>query len=390
MFIITLLTIGLNALTQLLLEGEIKRPLFGHSRSLAPKWDEDFAVVLLRLGTASLEATNVAGLGNEVGYITLVDVEKRRETKQLRDEGMVEIASAGVLSVSFSKKGARRARGFLNEIKHVKPHTQSESDMVIDHVWLNELFRFALTLLSVIRGFFKLFFWLVWFRWWQPKPAEKSNPTIGNQEPEGHSADDTYRRFLEGASVSDDEDEYVPPNNIYNDNTSDSDSESINSDEGEVDGRTEELDETVGLYADISKSATHTPAPLLLAHMANAPGAPLTRRRYKRLVSGVRNSRDTADMLTSAEDWMSFVAERRQETEQKDSEVPEGRACVICTVEPREIICWPCRSVYSLSCFAARLMNFFHSCLALCDDCRENLASRFSASKHSCPCCRRR
>ena len=28
-------------------------------------------------------------------------------------------------------------------------------------------------------------------------------------------------------------------------------------------------------------------------------------------------------------------------------------------------------------------------CLALCDDCRENLASRQSASKHSCPCCRR-
>ena len=63
LLLVTLLTISLNALTQLLLEGQITRPLFGHQRSLIPKWDEDFGIVLLRLGTASLEATSVAGLG---------------------------------------------------------------------------------------------------------------------------------------------------------------------------------------------------------------------------------------------------------------------------------------------------------------------------------------
>jgi hypothetical protein len=29
-------------------------------------------------------------------------------------------------------------------------------------------------------------------------------------------------------------------------------------------------------------------------------------------------------------------------------------------------------------------------CLALCDDCRENLASRSSSAKHKCPCCRQK
>ena len=45
-------------------------------------------------------------------------------------------------------------------------------------------------------------------------------------------------------------------------------------------------------------------------------------------------------------------------------------SCVICTIEPRSIILWPCR------------------CLALCDECRGSLAARSSSGKHMCPCCR--
>src|ERR1700735_1646403 len=67
--LVTLLTIALNALTQLLLEGAVTRPLFGHAATLLPRSDEDFSIVLLRLGAASLEATSVAGLGNEVGGV---------------------------------------------------------------------------------------------------------------------------------------------------------------------------------------------------------------------------------------------------------------------------------------------------------------------------------
>lgn len=48
------------------------------------------------------------------------------------------------------------------------------------------------------------------------------------------------------------------------------------------------------------------------------------------------------------------------------------KCCVVCTVEPRDTILWPCR------------------CLALCNECRENLAERLSAKDHMCPCCRKK
>ena len=64
----------LNVITQLLLEGAITRPLFGHVDTLMPKMDEDFGVALVRLGTASLEATSAAGMGNEVGGVTSAGV----------------------------------------------------------------------------------------------------------------------------------------------------------------------------------------------------------------------------------------------------------------------------------------------------------------------------
>jgi hypothetical protein len=38
-----------------------------------PRWEEDCSVVITRLGTASLEATSVAGLGNEVASVTVFD-----------------------------------------------------------------------------------------------------------------------------------------------------------------------------------------------------------------------------------------------------------------------------------------------------------------------------
>ncbi|KAL1942641.1 hypothetical protein VTO73DRAFT_4881 [Trametes versicolor] len=62
-------TVALNALTQFLLTGSLSRPLFGHS-AILPRTDEDFNVELFHLGTASMDATMVGGLGNEVGGVT--------------------------------------------------------------------------------------------------------------------------------------------------------------------------------------------------------------------------------------------------------------------------------------------------------------------------------
>ncbi|KIP08512.1 hypothetical protein PHLGIDRAFT_374874 [Phlebiopsis gigantea 11061_1 CR5-6] len=169
---VTLLTCGLNALTQLLTSGAITKPLVGHAATLLPKWEEDFSVALFRLGTASLEATSVAGFGNESGYIAQPEGDVVR-APLLPDTSSVELTRAGVVA----------------------------------------------------------------------------------------------------------------------------------------------LMNTWGAFVQERRAAKHGGA----------------------------------------------VDEARLESR---------RSCVICTVEPRDIICWPCR------------------CLALCDDCRENLASRAAASKHLCPCCR--
>jgi hypothetical protein len=61
------LTLFLNIFTQIITEGHVSRVLFGHQATLLPKWDEDFSIALLRVGTVSLEASCVLGLGHEVG-----------------------------------------------------------------------------------------------------------------------------------------------------------------------------------------------------------------------------------------------------------------------------------------------------------------------------------
>lgn len=397
LLLITILTITLNAVTQLLLEGEITRPLFGHARTLAPKWDEDFAIALLRLGTASLEATNVAGLGNEVGSIAVGDsqlVDTQVKKVSAGAESTVEMNSAGFVSISFphTKRGGIHANtGFTNEIKNVKAKN-AEDDWLIDYVWLRELTRFSLGLLAIIRGVYRFFLWLIWYRWKGiPLRGRSVDVRLSNglsvvqpavADPRDESAHDSvYRRFLRGEDVTDDEFEYVPSHEQAF--VEDSDSEEI-----EPDAETDDSDgvngmEATGLYLDLlsntATSSSVSPGPVLIAHMTAEKAYPLTRRRYNELVPQSQISQ-AHSMDRRRDDMEDFIYDRRGRAIASNTELSsagdltqEGRMnCVICTSEPREIICWPCK------------------CLALCNDCRENLASRVSASKHTCPCCRRR
>lgn len=386
---VTLLTCTLNALTQLLLEGEIRRPLFGHTRTLAPKWDEDFAVVLLRLGTASLEATNVAGLGNEVGPIAVrgpqdTDILAKNKGKgPSSDDGVVELTSAGVLSVSPAKrsgqgnKGKRTAAGFANEIRHVKV-SGNDSDWLIDHTWLRELARFGLSLLAVLRGFYRLLIWLLWYKWHgvvlhlrpydddstsdtdtvaQPSQSDRTNtPGTTNEE------DTVYARFLRGENVSDDDEDYIPQQEL-GETDSVSDSMNVSDDEAErgaVTDGSEDVNtsrEAAGLYTDLLSSTASTstsPAPILVAHMTSSSDSPLTRRRYNKLVADTRRHTARGTPEDDGKDqWFNFVRERRAHSnsdtfspveDSPNNSNNDGRYnCVICTTEPREIICWPCR-----------------------------------------------
>jgi len=172
---------------------------------------------------------------------------------------------------------------------------------------------------------------------------------------------DLYERFLSGDVLSDDEDDEFSPQSSpvlqYDDDDDDND------ERAEVDTPGEEID-ALALFSDLSAATTSSAtAPVLLAHMTDTSSSPLTRRRYRNLVSGQQDPEQRA--------WTAFVNDKRERANSRDPPTNElRRSCVICTVEERQIICWPCR------------------CLALCDDCRQNLASRHPASKHMCPCCR--
>ncbi|EPQ57762.1 hypothetical protein GLOTRDRAFT_136638 [Gloeophyllum trabeum ATCC 11539] len=381
---ITLLTVALNALTQLLLEGAVTRPLFGHAAALLPRWDEDFSVALLRLGTASLEATSVAGLGNEVGGVTAADPALSLAKVAHTEYGEVELNRFGVASISHTieARGRRRRRkeGFANEIRNVRTGT-GQDDVWWDAVWYKELARFGVAVWKMCRGFGRWVWNVV-----RMKPTALSDSLVVHQALEsptfrenderdesdeegvGEAEGNVYERFLREEAVSDDEEEYRPTDSaLSDDDGSDSDEE----DEPAV--------ETVKLYADLSESSvsrTGADSSVLLAHMTNATPSPLTRRRYRRLAEpgGEASSRSESYPDPGKLDVLDAVARERRlatSSQRREPDDDSRRNCVVCTVEPRQIICWPCR------------------CLALCDDCRENIASRSAASKHTCPCCRR-
>ncbi|KDQ10540.1 hypothetical protein BOTBODRAFT_489258 [Botryobasidium botryosum FD-172 SS1] len=155
-----------------------------------------------------------------------------------------------------------------------------------------------------------------------------------------------YQRFLRGEAVSDDEDDG------WGSESSDSATSSASQLAEELE---EDEEDPSALYADLEPRE----APVLIAHYQHAR---LTRHGYAE--SQVEYPVPRLRAQAAAADAAGDEARAGWEGETR-------RNCVVCTAEPRVIISWPCR------------------CLALCDDCRANIASRQPASKHTCPCCRR-
>ena len=338
---VTLLAITLNALTQLLLEGSITRPLFGHQATLLPKWDEDFSIVLLRLGTASLEATSVAGLGNEVGGVTLSDTTVAH--KPHTEYGSVEMNRFGVTSISNTMEGRGRRRkfkeGFANELKNVKAGS-GDGELWIHSAWFRALVRFGVGVGKFCKGLWRLVCDGLRGRVRRHPQGAVALGREGSDSVERPPIDASYEsdeseiydRFVRGEAVTDDEGEFEPTRRSRTASVSGTPSTmSDDNDEGE----------TVGLYVDLSSAAsTSTSAPVLLAHMTDTSNSPLTRRRYSRLVSGGETfSRDPSNNQSKTiDDSISTVG-----STDKDGLSESRRNCVICTVEPRQIICWPCR-----------------------------------------------
>ncbi|EKM60735.1 uncharacterized protein PHACADRAFT_246840 [Phanerochaete carnosa HHB-10118-sp] len=368
---ITIVTTALNAMTQLLMNGTITKPLVGHAATLVPKWEEDFSVVLFRLGTASLEATSVAGFGNEVGGIAELSGDIAKAPFQPH-QGTVEINRSGVVSIA-SGRNMGESQGFANEIRNVKVssrHSDAWIDTLVNATWTKELLRFLLQIWRVARTSTCALWAKIRGRSRQASLDLSTQTAVTDAEDEDvmEIDADVYQRFLRGDELSEDDDDFEPNASLPGTPSSASDDEAESEDD---DPTHKSASDTLILYADLSETASSSAtAPLLLAHMTNPDSSPLTRRRYSRFMSGALGQSSSGQIA----DWGAFVQERRDLKRghaEDEGTLESRRDCVICTVEPRDIICWPCR------------------CLALCDDCRENLASRSAASKHLCPCCRR-
>ncbi|KIY46972.1 hypothetical protein FISHEDRAFT_21652, partial [Fistulina hepatica ATCC 64428] len=214
-------TVLLNAVTQLLLLGKIDKPLVGLGMVYSGRddgwsfhipYEEDFGVFLLRVGTASMDATRLRGWGNEVGRISAPDVNttpKRYGSLLLARDGVVQMIP-GIDDVDGGSK--HTLKGFYNEIRNVNAATDSAANndpfrYFINYRWFTELWNFLQAVYEVVVGVL-----LVGRRPWHSEDTlaesrEEMPKTDGNgglvQDENAH----IYRRFLAGDTMSDDEGE---------------------------------------------------------------------------------------------------------------------------------------------------------------------------------------
>lgn len=338
---VTFLAVFLNAFTQIVAEGALSRPLFGHRATLLPRLDEDFSIALLRVGTASLETSSIAGLGNEVGGITLMP-----SALDHTEVATVELSRLGVSSVSHTLEGHGKNRhtkkGFTNEIKNVKASV-NDGDLWLDLAWYREFVKFSIG----VARFLKRMYTLLRSFLRSPRMRSLSSPDTEDMSPDdllqGEHVDgqDVYDRFIRGEQLSDDEyDEYEPTSRSRSSSVESVSSISDHAENSMYDNQAE----AVGLYADLSSvAATSTTASHLLAHLTNHSPSPLTRRRFGQLMTGSSSSPLGRDIKDG---WTDVMHARRPTAavSRTENTIDDARRnCVICTVESRQIICWPCR-----------------------------------------------
>ena len=325
----TTLVCVLDALTQILLEGTVTRSILCRGGPLMPRLEEDCSVVIARLGTASLEATSVAGLGNEVAGVAVFDTLIQGLGISTDDPTAVELDRAGISRSGDLARG--RQRGFSNEVKNIKAISMhGPSRFEARSLFSKELERYLKVWLRVLKGTWILLRYGRRSR--QPTPT--SAPTHGEVADETTSAEgdeDNYRRFLLGEAISDDEEEYSLSPHTPSSSHSASDNE--------------EDDHPAELYHNLTNDESSAgPVPVLLAHMINSSSSPLTRRRYQKLIENVGQCETpTVESLVD-----SRISSLRREWQLNELSEGDGwdetrMNCVICTARPRQVICWPCR-----------------------------------------------
>lgn len=394
-------------------------------------YDEDFLIVLLRIGVASLEATGLRGWNNEVVPIRRPRIRPHRmlssrkgfESGHSTEDtyGRVRMGRLSVSQVLYGTTSVRRntvalrkekgykdrippsgrsrsawrpqhyvsklRRGFNNDVRIIDLG-HADTSGLFSGPWNRSvvaLWQFLVVFWGVIRG---LVFWLLdkaRTRAGDSRRERKSRPAIPEEDEEDAKSDgddstetdsEVYQRFLRGEDISDDDDDAMEGSSTKSDEEmSDEMDEEKYSQEGEV--------EMVDLFADLLRSpdgrdSRIVPNPELngpnsgsngemalahLLHGSSATSRPLTRQLWNSLThrgyySSSRTDSDD-DLSFGDQQAVELVSERYSRgAEQRDKEKGLQHICVICMLETREIICWPCRYVFSCQSLIANIDDF--------------------------------
>ncbi|KAF6748584.1 hypothetical protein DFP72DRAFT_916357, partial [Ephemerocybe angulata] len=416
MLILTIvLTIVLNILVQIVVRGRVDRVfsglgIRGASWSSHPVWDqqqdedaetvlddqggvweflstlpfdEDFGVLLLRIGTASLEATGLRGWSNEVAPIAAAIPPGRRRrimareaaaTQGLADArpseyGRVRMGRAGAGGVQVGGRaiagpsrqasvvggGLRRRRqgapGLHNEVRTVDLGVSSlegDGERVNATMrsrlfrYLEESARYLGSLWAAFKGLLRVaragLAWAIMERSSKMHAVRRRVHRQRQAEEEKwlereRWAEEERERERERESEERERDLYEQF--LRGDEITDDEQEYQDEEVEEV-----ELDDENGREEGEEQD----------------DGSEDEREAFGLFSDLLRNEGDTSGGGNGAVVLAHLL--------DKSPMTPARSVCVICTSEARDVICWPCR------------------CLAMCDGCREALAARSAPTKH--------
>ncbi|GAA95218.1 uncharacterized protein L969DRAFT_85062 [Mixia osmundae IAM 14324] len=395
--LIGIITVAIHLATHFVLEDRIPWRQVLHHQTIDP--NDDFYITILRFGIHSLETTAILGWQNEVSSLNLRPYAYVELSNDIDSVGFDRVTGQVAMTYADPADPLHAARwpedlmrdniGFLppidvprgsglaNEVKRVqasKRRSEWDHEDAPMHVSIRYCCALVLSCTATLRIINRKIGRLLRLGNLAGR-ADRLGVILRRAGvipigPEFQALAGAPRGPNEDSNDSDDED-FVP-----------SDGSSDLTDDGEPDSEPEDHDRAIGplaLYNDLlaeSSGDAAELAPVIVAHMTAASQTPLTRRRYARLSHRPDTSVTASDAALStaiaARRTNMATSMRPGRTDPEDFDELRQKLCVICVTEARSIVCWPCR------------------CFALCDDCRENMAGRYKASEHLCPCCRTR
>jgi len=388
-------SVAVKAFTSLFTLGYLPSPVLANllpHEGAIPSIEDDFGVVLLKLGTACIEATQYSGLRNEVASITesrgpwvqLTTGDSDIHKRMITGGFATEITDIKVAAINDPARGTR----YRNELKLF---WQTVFDVSVKLGW-NAVVATpgALQAISTAKKLWSRRWWYGPRRWkfWRRQawdaPVHLQRLSRPGSSARAHSsgtsvvrasgtnrleiphaararssrsptpADFPYDRYLLGeVEMEDDDEDWDEEDDALSEG---SDTSSFDEDENSQAEDVQKLQDEQDMRI------------VLAAHLSSSSSSPLTRRRYAALAIPAQSSSVVSVIQSSS--LGDIVADRRMLMQGKDKDEwdeDRKRSCVVCTVEQRDTVLWPCR------------------CLALCNECRESLAARLPAHDHMCP-----